>query len=252
MSTPSSAEARKPLADRLVQEAIAIVAADGPDSLSLREVQRRAGVSPAAAYRHFRDRSALLLAIAQQAAGMLADSIAAAMESAPASATDASAARARLLAACEGYLGFATQNPGLYRAIFFSDEQLDELTTPPERARGRAGEGGYNLLVTALQDVVTATGGISLNAWDPLVIWSTCHGLAMLRLEAALRSLPAQQFSQVRDRVLQTIVSAVPLDTLTRSEPGEAAGDRRTNPIREPRRSEGGPRETVGPVIPAR
>jgi hypothetical protein len=72
-----------------------------------------------------------------------------------------------LLAACEGYLDFATRNPGLYRAIFWSDEQLDELTTPPERARGQAGEGGYNLLVTTLQDVVTATGGTSLNAWDP-------------------------------------------------------------------------------------
>jgi AcrR family transcriptional regulator len=229
VSTPSSAGARKPLADRLVQEAVAIVAADGPDSLSLREVQRRAGVSPAAAYRHFRDRSALLLAIAQQAAGLLADSIAAAIEAVPASATDASAARSRLLAACEGYLDFATQNPGLYRAIFWSDEQLDELTTPSERARGEAGEGGYNLLVTTLQDVVTATGGTSLNAWDPLVIWSACHGLAMLRLEAALRSLPAQQFAQARDRVLLTIVSAVPLDTLTHSEPVEAAAtDART------------------------
>ncbi len=130
MSTPTQAEARKPLAERLVQEGLTIVAAGGPDSLSLREVQRRAGVSPAAAYRHFRDRSALILAIAQQAAGMLADSIAHAMEPAPASATDASAARTRLLAACEGYLDFATQNPGLYRAIFFSDEQLDELTAP--------------------------------------------------------------------------------------------------------------------------
>jgi hypothetical protein len=111
----------------------------------------------------------------------------------------------------------------LYRAIFWSDEQIGELTTPPERARGQAGEGGYNLLVATLQDVVTATGGTSLNEWDPLVIWSACHGLALLRLDAALRSLPAQQFSQARDRVLLTIVSAVPLDTLTHSGPVEAA-----------------------------
>jgi AcrR family transcriptional regulator len=208
-----------------VQEGVAIVAADGPGSLSLREVQRRAGVSSAAAYRHFRDRSALMLAIAQHAAGLLADSIAAAMEPAPASATDVPAARSRLLAACEGYLDFATRNPGLYRAIFFSDEQVDELTTPPERARGQAGEGGYNLLVATLQDLVTAAGGTSLNQWDPLVIWSALHGLAMLRLEAALRSLPGRQFAQARDRVLQTIVSAVPLEARTHPEPAEAPGD---------------------------
>ena len=69
---------------------------------------------------------------------------------------------------------------------------------------------------------MTATGGTSLNEWDPLIIWSTCHGLAMLRLEAALRSLSAQQFAQARDRVLLTIVSAVPLDTLTHSEPADS------------------------------
>ncbi len=70
-----------------------------------------------------------------------------------------------------------------------------------------------------LQDVVAATGGKSLNQWDPLVIWSALHGLAMLRLDAALRSLSARQFAQARDRVLQTIVSAVPLEALARSEP---------------------------------
>jgi hypothetical protein len=147
--------------------------------------------------------------------------------------------------------GFAVHRVGLYRAIFFSEEQIDELTTPSERASGQAGDGGYNLLVTTLQDVVTATGGASLNAWDPLAIWSTCHGLAMLRLEAALRSLSAHQFSQARDRVLLTIVSAVPLDTLTHSEPVEVAGDRRTNLLRERRMPEGAPARWC-PVSPAR
>ena len=203
---------RKPLAERLVQEAIAIVLVDGPDSLSLREVQRRAGVSSAAAYRHFRDRDALLLAVAQEAAGALADHIAAALDAVPAADGDVSVARSRLLAACEGYLGFAAANPGLYRAIFYSDEQIDELTAPAERARGHVGEGGYNLLIATLQDVVTAAGGPSLNPWDPLAVWSTCHGLAMLRLDAALRSLPDEQFAQARDRVLATIVAAVPLE----------------------------------------
>jgi len=198
-----------------VQEAVALVSSDGPDSLSLREVQRRAGVSPAAAYRHFRDRDALLLAVAQESAGRLADHVAAVLDAVPPSADEASTARARLLAICEGYLDFAAQNPGLYRAVFFSGGQVEELTSPPERSRGRAGVGGYNLLVAALQDVVTATGGTSVHQWDPLVLWSCCHGLAMLRLDAALRSLPSQEFAQARDRVLRTIIGAVPLEATT-------------------------------------
>ena len=203
---------RKPLSERLVQEAVALVRADGPDSLSLREVQRRAGVSPAAAYRHFRDRDALLLAVAQESAGLLADHVAAVLDAVPASADEASTARSRLLAVCEGYLDFAIQNPGLYRAVFFSGGQVEELTEPPERSRGRGGVGGYNLLVATLQDVVTATGGTTVHPWDPLVLWSSCHGLAMLRLDAALGSLPDQDFAEARRRVLRTITSAVPLE----------------------------------------
>ncbi|MBV9796032.1 MAG: TetR/AcrR family transcriptional regulator [Actinobacteria bacterium] len=213
-SGSGSASARKPLAERLVQEALAIVQTTGPGALSLREVQRRAGVSPAAAYRHFRDRDALLLAVAQEAAGLLADHIAAALAAAPAFTGDEAGARARLLAACEGYLDFATGNPGVYRAIFYSDEQLDELTRPPERARGQAGEGGYNLLIATLKDLVAATGGTALDPWDPLTVWSACHGLAMLRLDAALRSLPDAVFAQARDRVLRTITAALPLEAL--------------------------------------
>lgn len=212
MSTDDVADVRKPLAERLVQEAVDLVRAGGPDAMSLREVQRRAGVSPAAAYRHFRDRDALLLAVAQQSAGLLADHIAAALDAAPSPAGGPSAARSRLLLACEAYLDFATGNPGLYRVIFTSNEQIEELTDPSERAQGDAGDGGYNLLVAALQDVVTASGGTTVHPWDPLAVWSCCHGLAMLRLDAALRSLPDPVFTQARDRVLQTITAAVPLE----------------------------------------
>jgi len=220
VSTRAVVDARKPLAERLVQEAVELVRADGPESLSLREVQRRAGVSPAAAYRHFRDREALLHAVAQQCAGLLADHIAAALDALPAAVRDASAARARLLAGCEAYLDFATRSPGLYRAIFYSDEQIDDLTDPSERARGTAGDGGYNLLVAAVGDVVTATGGTSKDPWDPLVVWSCCHGLAMLRLDAALRVMSDEQFAQARNRVLMTVVAAVPVEALTAPSPG--------------------------------
>lgn len=72
---------------------------------------------------------------------MLADHVAAMMGAVPVAPGDASGARSRLLAACEGYLDFATGNPGLYRAVFHSNEQIDELTAPTERARGSPGEG---------------------------------------------------------------------------------------------------------------
>jgi len=205
---PASAPVLKPLAARLLSEAVQLVEHGGPGALSLREVQRRAGVSPAAAYRHFTDREALLLAVAQHCAGLLADHIAGALRAAPVPDGTQASARTRLLAGCRAYVDFATAHPGLYRAVFVSGEQLEELRSPSPLARGAAGDGGFNLLVCALDDVAAAAGA-DLGAWDPVAVWSCCHGLAMLRLDAALRGLPEETFEQARDSVLATITSAV-------------------------------------------
>lgn len=215
MSTPSSENPRKPLAERLVQEGLLLaIAAGGPHSLSLREVQRRAEVSPAAAYRHFANRDDLIQAIAEEAAGMLADHIVAAVEDAVASRSTGGSigARERLRAGCEGYLDFATSNPGLYRTIFYSNEGLDELTAPTERSRGETGDGGYSVLVGLLQGVVGEDR--PLHPAEPVVVWSSLHGLATLRLDAALRFVGPDEFAVIRDRVLETIVAAVPVERL--------------------------------------
>ena len=211
MSTERETPRRKPLAERLVQEALLVVAAaGGPHSLSLREVQRRAEVSPAAAYRHFANRDDLIQAAAEEAAGLLADAIVAAV--ANADVAGPARARARLLAGCVGYLDFATSNPGLYRTIFYSDEGMEQLADPSARSRGEGGDGGFNVLRELLADVV-APG--PMHPAEPVVVWSALHGLALLRLDAALRSEPDERYQAIRDRVLRTVVAAVPLESLT-------------------------------------
>ena len=52
------------LAAALVQSAIELLSEDSSAELSLRAVARRAGVSPAAPYRHFADREALVSSVA--------------------------------------------------------------------------------------------------------------------------------------------------------------------------------------------
>ncbi len=74
----------------------------------LREVQRCAGVSSAAAYRHFRGRDALLPAVAQECAGMLADHIATALEGVAPFTGEPAAVRRGLLAAGVTYPDCAT------------------------------------------------------------------------------------------------------------------------------------------------
>ena len=50
----------------LIDASIGLIAESGPDGFTLREVARRARVSHTAPYRHFREKSDLLAAVAEQ------------------------------------------------------------------------------------------------------------------------------------------------------------------------------------------
>lgn len=55
------------LREALIAEGLALAAEGGLDAVSIREVARRAGVSPAAPFRHFSDKVALMTAVAEEA-----------------------------------------------------------------------------------------------------------------------------------------------------------------------------------------
>src|SRR6195952_3310890 len=60
-----------------------ILESQGPSALSLRAVAREAGVSPAAPYHHFKDKSELLIAVADQGFKELAEHLRQACENWP-------------------------------------------------------------------------------------------------------------------------------------------------------------------------
>src|ERR1700679_2768748 len=53
------------LREALIEAALALIAANGSSGFTFAEAARQAGVSPAAPYRHFRDREELLADVAQ-------------------------------------------------------------------------------------------------------------------------------------------------------------------------------------------
>lgn len=55
------------LREALIAEGLALAAEGGLDAVSIREVARRAGVSPGAPFRHFSDKVALMTAVAEEA-----------------------------------------------------------------------------------------------------------------------------------------------------------------------------------------
>src|SRR3954465_12630118 len=120
----------------------------GPDAVVLRGATRRGGGSPNAAYRHFADRAALLAAVSDSAQGLVAERMEGELAAAPhLPAPDARArrrsradapghprrrARARRgrRGVARGYLRFAEEQPGLFRAAFFVAGDLSQALSP--------------------------------------------------------------------------------------------------------------------------
>src|SRR5215211_1474073 len=67
------------LVEALIAATIELIEERGLEELSLREVSKRAGVSPGAPFRHFPSKTALLTAVAEQAMDRLTKAVAKAL-----------------------------------------------------------------------------------------------------------------------------------------------------------------------------
>lgn len=152
----------------LVEAALDLLARDGTEALGLRELARRVGVSAAAPYRHFRDRQALIQAVA--AAGFQK------FDAEVSGAKDGVAPEDQFAAMAEAYVHFALVNPRLYRLMFSSE--LGKFEDPELR---RAADAAYaSLAVAAAREDPDAPGEAAIGAW------AFVHGLSMLLLDGQL------------------------------------------------------------------
>jgi AcrR family transcriptional regulator len=188
----------------LLTAGIELASAGGPDAVVLRETTRRAGVAPNAAYRHFRDRAALLAAVSDAAQGALAAAIEAEQAGLPPSADRADTARARFRAVGTGYLRFARAEPGLFRTAFSVPDSLDGHSAPTRA--GPRGQTPFQLLSAALDDLV----GAGLLAPDrrpgaEFLAWSAVHGLATLLIDGPLRAVDDDLAEQLGHRLVAMV-----------------------------------------------
>jgi len=163
------------LRDSLLDAAAQLLAQNGAQALTLREVAKAAGVSHAAPYHHFPSREHLLAAVAAQAFAGLAAAMAAA---------DADGARSqglRLMDICEVYVEFARARPAQFRLMF--GPLLAQKSRYPDLKQ--AAEAAFNVLVMAATDF-DAERGPEL----ALTGWSLAHGLANLAIDEAFTDLP--------------------------------------------------------------
>src|SRR4029079_17242415 len=97
----------------LIQAGLKLLGEEGVQGLSLRGAAQLAGVSHAAPYRHFRDKDALVAAIAERGFRLLTQAMR--DELARSRSRDAVA---RLRAIGQGYVTFAVTHPAYFRVIF--------------------------------------------------------------------------------------------------------------------------------------
>ena len=171
------------LKEALLGAAVELIAQKGPAGFTFAEAARWAGVSPAAPYRHFRDRDELLASVALRGFERFAMVLEQGWDD----------GRPQPLAALDrlgkAYLQFARAEPACYSAMF---EAGIPLTASPELRE--AAERAFAVLRGASE---TLCAQMPLKSRPPafmvaLHIWATSHGIASLfgRGDAARRTLP--------------------------------------------------------------
>jgi AcrR family transcriptional regulator len=161
----------------LLDSALALVEREGAEALTLRAAARRAGVSQAAPYRHFRDKDALLAAVAEEGFRAMTETMRRA--AAPHEGDPLGRLRARGIA----YVEFATGHPAHFK-VMFGRGAADRSRYPSLLEAARE---AFELLVAAIDDCQRA--GL-VRAGDPgqlaLCAWSATHGLSALAVDGQL------------------------------------------------------------------
>ncbi len=151
------------------------IAKSGPEGFSLREVARRAGVSPPAVYRHFEDKDALLAAVSLECYERISTAMAKAVAAVPEDADALDRFRAKGVA----YVCFAVEHPEHFRAM--SIPNLFERM--PQEELARANEGGAK--ERAALERAQAAGEIAMIPIDDLMLTALAvtHGVAQMIVE---------------------------------------------------------------------
>jgi len=171
------------LKEALVRAALELIAEKGPWGFTFADAARWAGVSPAAPYRHFRDRDELLSDVARRGFEQFEQALAKAWDE---GRPEPFAAFERL---GKAYLAFARSEPAYYSAMFEAGIPLD--ASPELRL---AGDRAFAVLRAASEQLIAQ---MPPQKRPPalmmaLHIWALSHGVASLfgRGDSGRRVLP--------------------------------------------------------------
>ena len=165
------------LRSALINATIEIITEHGIDSITMRRLSEWVGVSRTAAYRHFKNKEALLTATA--ITGF--EKFSAALQAARLDKSRDEIERFREMG--RAYLQFATQNPAYYRLMF--GNSVSQQNEALSLAAKSASDALSTMVETLQQKGLIASDSTRIQA---IYIWSLMHGLASLIINNKLQS----------------------------------------------------------------
>lgn len=160
----------------VIEAGLAELEEKGLEAVSLRAIAARVGVSHTAPKNHFDGLRGLLTGIATAGFERHAAEMRRGVEDQP-------PGKARLDAACNGYVRFALENPELFKLMF--SNTLCNFDDPELRRAARASYEVLRGVAHGLDwDKADAPGSPWRTEW---MLWSMVHGYAMLLIEGRIR-----------------------------------------------------------------
>lgn len=151
--------------------ALDIIATEGAEAVSMREVARRAGVSHQAPYHYFGDRAGIFAAIAEEGFQSFTESF-----------RHALTLPGDVAANClRSYVSFAVAHKGHYRVMFRGDICGIHTHEHTEKAADEA-----FLALLDLADAVDSQRNAADAMTLPIALWAQAHGLATLIIDSPL------------------------------------------------------------------
>jgi len=190
------------LRNSLIDTAIQLMGEHGVTRLSLREVAKSAGVSSAAPYRHFRDKAALLEAVASVGFRRIEKENSGACEKFPDDPCE------QLRAAGLAYLHFAAEEPEIIALMFGRGVSLENCGDELQQAA----QGAFQSLARIIEKGQSRGVFKRLELHDmTLATFSMVHGLSMM---LALGPLKPAQSDSARINALGNLATTMLLEGL--------------------------------------
>lgn len=170
--TPKAAYHHGDLRAQLIAAVRDLVETHGPDGFSVSEAARRAGVSSAAPYKHFKDRHEILRGVVSEAMDRLRAAMEAGASAHPPGSLEAVAAIG------QAYVDFARAEPGVFRLVFGLTEGHEDA--PDLLAKGEGCFGVVVRAVAACLDLLPGDPEVQRRAY---MLWSFVHGHSFLNID---------------------------------------------------------------------